>query len=108
MNRQVVPRRAMKDNNSIRNLRIFIRSVLRERAPGPVVSVDPTNLDTSSNGFYSYEVERGVDLQSFWYKSPGRSPGSDGDPGRPADSEEYIGIKPKTPSEGGGESPPPV
>lgn len=96
----------MKESNSIRNLRIFIRGVLGERAPGPVVSVDPTNLDTSSNGFYPYEVERGSDIQGFWYKSPGRSMGGEGDPGRPADPQEYIGMKPKTGGEGGGEAPP--
>lgn len=91
-----------------KNLRQFIRSVLSERSPGPVVSVDPTNVDTSSKGFYPYEVERGVDLQSFWYKSPGRTPGSDGDPGRPSDPDEYIGTKPKSGGgeAAGGESPP--
>ena len=84
MIRQVVSEKIMKESRSVRSLRLFIRSVIAERAPGPVVGVDPTNLDTSPNGFYPYEIERGVDLQSFWYKSPGRSMGGDGDPGERA------------------------
>lgn len=106
MIRQVVSEKIMKESRSVRSLRLFIRSVIAERAPGPVVGVDPTNLDTSPNGFYPYEIERGVDLQSFWYKSPGRSMGGDGDPGRPSDAGEYIGNKPKAGGEGGGEAPP--
>jgi hypothetical protein len=92
----------MKKSIFERNLRLFIREVLSERSPGPVVSVDPTNLDTSPSGFYPYEIERGTDIQGFWYKSPGRTAGADGDPGRPSDAEEYIGIKPKTGGEAGG------
>jgi hypothetical protein len=47
-------------------------------------------------GFYDYEVPRGTDIHSFWYKSPGRPMGQDGDPFRPEDAFEYIGMK--TPS----------
>ena len=50
---------------------------------------DPTDV----KGFYPYEIERGVDIHSYWYKSPGRSMGGDGDPFRPADASEYIGMK---------------
>lgn len=78
-------------------LRSLIRKTLEEGPSGPGVTADPTNKD----GFYPYELPRGVDVQSFWYRSPGRSPGSDGDPGRPSDAAEYIGFKTKgtTPAE---------
>lgn len=88
----------------ISELRRLIRQVLSESGL-TATAVDPTNLDTSPKGFYPYEIERGVDIQSRWYKSPGASAGSDGDPGRPGDAAEYIGIKPKAasaPAEGGG------
>lgn len=81
----------------ISELRRIIRQVLLESGL-TATAIDPTNVDSSSEGFYPYELERGVDIQGRWYRSPGASPGSDGDPGRPSDAEEYIGIKPKTPS----------
>ena len=62
---------------------------------------DPTNLDTTPKGFYPYEIERGVDIQGRWYKSPGAPMGSDGDPGRPSDADEYIGMKSPASSEVG-------
>lgn len=52
---------------------------------------DPTDV----KGFYPYEIERGTDIHGYWYRSPGRSVGSDGDPFRPADAAEYIGMKRK-------------
>ena len=55
---------------------------------------DPTDV----KGFYPYEIERGVDVQGYWYRSPGRGPGSDGDPGRPSNAEDYIGMKAETES----------
>ena len=75
----------------VSELRRLIRQVLLEGPSGPGVTSDPTE----KKGFYPYEVERGVDVQSFWYRSPGRSMGSDGDPGRPSDAAEYIGLKKK-------------
>ena len=57
-------------------LRRYVRAVLLE-----------------DDGFYPYEIERGVDVHGFWYRSPGRTPGADGDPGRPSDAAEYIGMK---------------
>ena len=51
--------------------------------------VDPT----SPQGFYSYELPTN-DVHSFWYRSPGRSPGGDGDPGRPDNAAKYIGLEP--------------
>lgn len=88
----------------ISELRRIIRQVLLESGL-TATAIDPTDVDSSSEGFYPYELERGVDIQGRWYRSPGASPGSDGDPGRPSDAEEYIGIKPKSPaapSAGGG------
>lgn len=82
----------------ISELRKIIRQVLSESGL-TATAIDPTNLDTSPKGFYPYDLERGVDIQGRWYKSPGASPGSEGDPGRPADPDEYIGIKPKQTSE---------
>ncbi len=55
--------------------------------------VDPTNV-----GSIYPETERGTDVHSFWYRSPGRGMGSDGDPGRPSSAEEYIGLSPKSSS----------
>lgn len=76
----------------ISELRRIIRQVLLEASTGGSLGIDPSSVDSSSNGFYPYEVERGVDIYSKWYRSPGESTG---DPGRPDDAEEYIGIKPK-------------
>lgn len=76
-------------------LRKLIRSELAEGPSGPGVSADPT----SSDGFYSYEVPRGTDPYSFWYRSPGRPQGSEGDPGRPGDPAEYLGMVPEKPEE---------
>jgi hypothetical protein len=75
----------------ISELRKIIRQVLSEKGWGVGVTADPTE-GPSGDGFYPYEIERGVDIYGKWYKSPGES---EGDPGRPADPEEYIGIKPK-------------
>jgi len=72
-------------------LRDFIREVLREGGPTMASGVDPTNTE----GQYSYEIERGSDIYSYWYRSPGREAGGDGDPGRVSSAEEYIGLKPK-------------
>ena len=72
-------------------LRKIIRGALVEGPVGPGVVADPTE----PNGFYPYEIERGVDVRGNWYRSPGKSPGSDGDPGRPSDAAEYIGFKTK-------------
>jgi len=61
---------------------------LLENPSGPGVTADPTNTD----GAYPYELERGIDIYSKWYRSPGDS---SGDPMRPEDAEEYIGFKTK-------------
>lgn len=73
----------------IAELRRIIRHILSEE---PSVTIDPT--DTTS--FYDYEIERGVDIHSFWSGSPGRAMGTDGDPSRPEDAAEYIGLSPKS------------
>ena len=62
-----------------------------EGGPTMASGVDPTNV-----GSIYPEIERGNDIHSFWYRSPGRGQGSDGDPGRPSDAEEYVGLKPKS------------
>jgi hypothetical protein len=56
------------------------------------VTADPTDV----KGFYPYEVERGVDIYGYWYKSPGDKGSSD--PKRPEDPLAYIGMS-------GGETP---
>ena len=79
-----------------------LRKLIRETLGAGASGSDPTDV----KGFYPYEIERGTDIQGFWYRSPGRSMGSDGDPGRPGDAAEYIGFKPpasETP-EGEGEA----
>ena len=82
-----------------RLIREFIRNVIREEL---------TAADLQK-GFYPYEIEHGIDIHSFWYKSPGRPAGSDGDPGRPSDAFEFLGFKQKSSEEssgGGGEEVP--
>ena len=88
----------------ISELRKIIRSVLKEGPSGPGVTADPTE----KSGFYPYEITRGVDIQGYWYKSPGREPGTEGDPGRPTDAAEYIGFKTKgaTPADAAEEAAP--
>ena len=94
-------------------LRLYIREILKEMGgPAAASGADPTDV----KGFYPYEIERGVDIQSFWYRSPGRGMGGDGD-FRPSDPLSYIGMTPPAttapaegggvPAEGGGEAPPP-
>jgi hypothetical protein len=66
----------------------FIREAIQET--GDSIS----DLDTGASdikGFYPYEIERGTDIHGYWYRSPGRSMGSDGD-FRPANALEYIGM----------------
>ena len=85
-------------------IRQFV-SLCLESPAGPGVAADPTDV----KGFYPYEVERGVDIHGFWYRSPGRSMGGDGDPGRPSDAAEYVGFKTKgvTPEDAAAEAAPP-
>lgn len=89
---------------SVGALRETIRRILREGPAGPAITADPTDV----KGFYSYDIDRGNDIHSFWYKSPGRTPGSNGDPGRPEDAEDYIGFKTKgaTPEDAAAEAKP--
>jgi hypothetical protein len=89
---------------SLKELRKIIRKHLQEGPSGPGVTADPTE----KSGFYPYEIERGVDIQGYWYRSPGRAQGSDGDPSRPADAAEYIGFKTKgaTPADAAAEAAP--
>ena len=81
-------------------LREYIRQVLLELSTGGSIGVDPQSVDVTPKGFYPYDVQRGVDIQSFWYKSPGRAMGGDGDPGRPSNASEYIGMTPPESKEG--------
>jgi len=74
----------------IYEIRHLIRRILRESSPGASVVSDPTDV----SGFYNYDIERGADIHGFWYKSPGRGAGTDGDPGRPENSSKYIGLEP--------------
>jgi len=69
-----------------------LRKLLNEYGEAAAASgTDPTDV----TGFYPYNIERGSDIHAFWYKSPGRPMGSDGDPCRPEDAPDYIGLKPK-------------
>lgn len=70
-------------------LRIFLQELLMAEGP---VGASLTNPQ-EPKGFYSYDLSMGDTQSKFWYKSPGRSMGSDGDPGRPSDAQEYIGLK---------------
>jgi len=86
-------------NQQIVLLKRLIREYLMNEIGGPAMAsgTDPT----SPQGFYSYELDKN-DIHSFWYKSPGRGMGSDGDPGRPSDANQYIGLNPKSSPEGEG------
>lgn len=79
----------------IRELREMIRTVLSEDGFSTTIA-DPT---TEPRGLYGYDLDRGADIHSFWYRSPGRAMGKEGDPGRPDDSMSYIGMKPPAPIE---------
>lgn len=72
-------------------LRRIIRQVLSET---PGITADPTDV----KGFYPYDVERGSDIHGYWYRSPGDK--GSGNPGRPDDAAEYIGMKSKSSKEG--------
>lgn len=68
-------------------LRKFIKEALRQGASGPGVTADPTT--GVSGGARDFELERGVDIYGYWYKSPGDK-GTN--PGRPDSAEEYLGM----------------
>lgn len=72
---------------TIAKLRCLIREVLSEGPAGPGVTADPTDV----KGFYPYDLERGVDIHGYWYKSPGDKGSSD--PMRPEDAKDYLGFK---------------
>jgi hypothetical protein len=91
-----------------------IRSLIKEillREFGQATSASGTD-PTDPKGFYPYEIDRGIDIHGFWYKSPGRPVGSDGDPYRPEDAAAFLGMKkPEEPAPEGeegseGEGPP--
>ena len=92
-----------------RLLRQLIREILNEGPTGPGVTADPTS--GTSGGARDYELQRGVDIYGYWYRSPGELGGSGIDPMRPEDPEEYLGMTGSgtTPEEvAGEEAPPPV
>jgi hypothetical protein len=78
------------DEDEIEEVRQLIRLILQESPSGPGVAADPTDV----KGFYPWDMERGTDIHSFWYRSPGRPMGADGDPGRPEDAMSYVGLTP--------------
>jgi hypothetical protein len=81
--------------------RMIREALIREFGePTAASGTDPT----SPKGFYDYEIERGADIHGFWYKSPGRPMGEDGDPYRAKDAAAYIGMKAPEPEQPG-ESP---
>lgn len=67
-----------------------LRRLIRETLGATATATSPQD----PAGFYSYDMERGTDIHGYWYRSPGRPMGGDGDPFRPADAAEYIGMKP--------------
>jgi len=80
-------------------LRAYVRAVLHERrrhsrlrqtdSAGPGVTTDPTAAGTP---YDNYNVERGVDIYGYWYRSPGdKATGGDY---RPEDPAAYIGMTP--------------
>lgn len=67
-----------------------LRRLIRETLGASASGTSPGD----AKGFYSYDMERGVDIHGYWYRSPGRAMGGDGDPFRPADAAQFIGMKP--------------
>ena len=78
------------EEDELAEVRQLIRLILQESPSGPGVAADPTDV----KGFYPWDVERGTDIHSFWYRSPGREMGTEGDPGRPEDAMSYVGLTP--------------
>jgi hypothetical protein len=74
----------------------FIKEAFLQEMGGPAMASGTDPVDVK--GFYPYEIERGADIHGYWYRSPGRSMGSDGD-FRPSNALEYIGMS--RPSSGG-------
>ena len=73
-----------------------IRQYLLQEYPAGAGMVDPTKKPM---GFYTdFDMEKdhhtGDDIQGTWYKSPGRAPGSDGDPFRGPDPYAQLGFHP--------------
>lgn len=78
--------------NKTNKLRELIREILiAESGPTMASGTDPIN----AQGFYSYELSRG-NTDNFWYRSPGRSMGTEGDPGRPPNANLYVGMETPT------------
>jgi len=67
-----------------------LRELIRETLGASASGADPTDV----KGFYPYEIERGTDIHGFWYRSPGRAAGGDGDPYRASNAAQYIGQQP--------------
>ena len=84
----------------IRRLNREIRRFLLQEYPAGAGMVDPTKPPT---GFYTdFDMKRdhhdGDDIHGFWYASPGRTPGADGDPKRGSDPYVQLGFhSPKGP-----------
>lgn len=70
-------------------LRSFIKEIFLKEGPVGASLTSPQD----PKGFYGYDLSMGDTQSKFWYRSPARGMGSDGDPGRPSDAAEYIGLK---------------
>lgn len=70
-------------------LRRLIREIILEDLGASASGTDPSSAD----GFYAYDLERGTDIRALWYASPGREPGTDGDPYRPGDAAAWVGFE---------------
>jgi len=82
-------------NNSLRAyIRLFLeskrgqRSIKQTDSAGPGVTNDPTQ---AGEPYDNYNIKRGVDIYSYWYKSPGDK--ATGGGYRPEDPAAYIGIQ---------------
>lgn len=85
-------------NNQNNSLRTYIRLILEAKrgqrsikqtdSAGPGVTNDPTQ---AGEPYDNYNIERGVDIHGYWYKSPGDK--ATGGNYRPDDAAAYIGMK---------------
>lgn len=66
------------------------RGLRQTDSAGPGVTTDPTAAGVP---YGDSEIQRGTDIYSYWYRSPGDK--STGGNFRPDDPEEYIGFKTK-------------
>jgi len=87
------PDETMEEVRSSTRLRQELTSILLKENPPGAGMVDPTDIRGAYTPFDMANDHMGTDdLSSMWYRSPGREPGSDGDPFRGPDPHSQLGF----------------